>query len=188
MLTGCKDVLYAIGGVALIAAGATSSEDPQPTTCIFPIESGSDARFVAGHIASAIAYGIDQLPDGNYYREQVYGVRGTMTVSGSISRSDFINHSIIADMDHYSDVPQSDTDIRATTTGVVNYSNNNGIIAMSDNGTKINYLANSVYSYNCDNRERNLHDTINSISSNGSSTDVWNQTGYIVTDNGTFNF
>jgi hypothetical protein len=91
-------------------------------------------------------------------------------------------------MDHYSDVPQSDTDIRATTTGVVNYSNNNGIIAMSDNGTKINYLANSVYSYNCDNRERNLHDTINSISSNGSSTDVWNQTGYIVTDNGTFNF
>ena len=186
LLSGCKDFVYTLFAIPLIAEGG--SEDPQPSICTFPIESSTDARFVAGHIASAIAYGIDQLPDGNYYNEKVSGIRGTIKITGPISRSGSANHSIIADMVRYSDVPQTNTDIRATTTGVINYSNNNSIIAMSDNGTKINYIANSVYSYDCSDRQRNLYDTLISLSSNGSSTDVWNQTGYIVTNNGTFNF
>lgn len=187
LLCSCKDVLFALGSLVLIAAGGTS-EDPQPSMCTYPIESGSDAKFVAGHISSAIAYGIDQLPDGSYSQEEVSGVRGVMIVTGAISRSGSVNHSIIADLDHYSDIPQTETDIRATTSGVINYSNNNGIIAMSDNGTEIHYLKNTVYSYNCGDREINLHDTLNSLSSSGSSADVWNQTGYITTDNGTFSF
>ena len=186
LLSGCIDVFYASIGIVLIVNGG--DEDPNAVYCIYPIDSSSDARFVAGHIASAIAYGVDQLPDGTYHEEQVSGVRGTMTVSGIISRTNYNDHSIIAEMIRFSHVPQSDTDIRATISGVVNYSDNNGSITITDNGTNINYISNSVYSYNCANTEIDIYDSIISLYSNGASTDVWNQNGYITTENGTFNF
>lgn len=186
LLCGCKDFFFAVIGIGLIVSGGDT--DPEAVHCIYPIDSSSDARFVSGHIASAIAYGIEQLPDGIYHEEEVYGVRGSMIISGIISRTGSNDHNFIAEMERLSHVPQSDTDIRSTISGTANYSDKDGNITITDNGTPIHYIANSVYSYNCRNTERDIYDTIISLYSNGSSSDVWNLNGYITTENGTFDF
>jgi len=183
LLAGCKDTL-AISVLAGITLGSFNGEDSENR-----VEEGSrtiessDVRYVAGYIAKSIENQITHLDPGNYTEKELPCWRGTLTISGVLSRIEnescgsgctrsYNNHDLIvrfvecASAVEYSSMTYS-------ITGEARFSNSMGIetiesgnstvfgdLILTDNGSNIQF---EFASGDSANTQSGIFDTITSL-------------------------
>jgi hypothetical protein len=186
----------------LLGCSEFDSEKP-PIYCLDSIDSDEKADSITEEIIYSIYFEIRYLPNGTHVDKEVSGARGNMTINGFICI--FCYPTVIdvnVKMENYSRLPQNRND----TNGEVNYVEDNGVLTITDRGSPITISIDDPYIYpsegfhNCLHYTEDISDTITSLSASATSENLWylcpydycsrevQPYGYIITDNGQFNF
>lgn len=195
----------AIPLLTTVLAGCNIEGDGGNCGGIQPIKDIIDASLAAEDIASTVESAIVTLADGSYTDRLLSGNTGSISITGTISRSlnqscgtvcltSFNNHDIIATLTNYS-VGSGDARISgivdyldttgSTQSGLSNFTS--GSISISDNGLPISYDS-TIIDSSCNPSTVGLIDTISAISSSGSSSSSSDQGGILTTSGGSFTF
>lgn len=182
LLSGCKDgLLLAAVIIGLLNLDPKEDSENAIENCEHPVQSNSEALFVANRISDTIEYEIEQLDSGIYSEEKVFCYSGSMTLSGVLSRTkdescgvgctrSYNDHDVIASLSDCIYIHPTNYTWRYSITGDIVLSNSMGIerhddgttklfgdYMITDNGTEIEFEANG---YHCDNTMGEIVDTI----------------------------
>jgi hypothetical protein len=193
-----------IAVIAMVLPGCTEfdSEKP-PIYCLDSIDDAKSAESITEQIIYSIYFEVRDLSNGTHVDKVVSGARGSMTINGYICI--FCYPTVIdvsVNMESYSRLPQ----IRNDMNGVVNYVDDDGILEIADSGSPVAITIDDPYIYpsegfhDCPLSFEDISDTIISLSASATSENLWylcpgdycsrevQPYGYIITENGQFNF
>lgn len=182
LLSACKDWFLPIAVIiGLLNLDPKEDSDNAIENCVHPVQSNSEAIFVANRISDTIEYEIEQLDSGVYSEEKVSCYSGSMTISGVMSRTkdescgvgctrSYNDHDVIATLSDCIYIHPTNYTWHYSITGDIVLSNSMSIerhddgatilfgdYMITDNGTEIEFEANG---YHCDNTMGEIVDTI----------------------------